>query len=255
MRVASYNILDGGTGRADPIAEVLLAQRADVVALVEADDPAVVARVARRLGLDYVIAEGRHHAAALLSRWPIVESANVAALRRDRPEAERGPRCLLRATVETPGGPIGVGVVHCSAHSSDAAETAREAEVAVLLDAFADDRAAGRPHLLLGDFNSNAPVAAVDPQKLKPRSRREFDENGGFLPRRAIGRLLDAGYVDCLHAVAPDDAATAASFTTLHPGQRVDYVFARGLAPADAWVERDRLARYASDHYPVGAAF
>lgn len=255
MRVASYNILDGGTGRADPIAEVLLAQRADVVALVEADDPAVVARVARRLGLDYVIAEGRRHAVALLSRWPVVESVNVAAIRRDRRESERGPRCLLRATVETPSGPVVVGVVHCSAHSSDAAEAAREAEVAVLLECFADDRAARRPHLLLGDFNSNSPVAAVEPEKLKPRSRREFDVNGGRLPRRVVREIVDAGYADCLHAVAPDRAPTAATFTTLHPGQRVDYVFAHGLTPTDAWVERDRLARYASDHYPIGAAF
>jgi len=34
MRVVSYNILTGGEGRADPLAEVLLAQRADVIALV-----------------------------------------------------------------------------------------------------------------------------------------------------------------------------------------------------------------------------
>ena len=38
MRIVSYNILDGGVGRADPIAEVLLAQRPDVVGLVEADE-------------------------------------------------------------------------------------------------------------------------------------------------------------------------------------------------------------------------
>ena len=205
--------------------------------------------------MDYLIAGGRHHAAALLTAWPIAESVNVAALRRDRPEPERGPRCLLRATVETPAGPVNFGVVHCSAQSSDAAETAREAEVAVLLDCFADDRASRRPHLLVGDFNSNSPVTDIDPATLKPRSRREYDDNGGRLPRRVIEKVLDAGYADCLHAVAPDAARTAASFTTLHPGQRVDYVFAHGLAPTAAWVERDRLARYASDHYPVGAAF
>ena len=31
MRVVSYNILDGGEGRADPLAEVLIARRPDVV--------------------------------------------------------------------------------------------------------------------------------------------------------------------------------------------------------------------------------
>ena len=36
MRICSYNILDGGEGRADPLAEVILAQRPDIVAIVEA---------------------------------------------------------------------------------------------------------------------------------------------------------------------------------------------------------------------------
>jgi endonuclease/exonuclease/phosphatase family metal-dependent hydrolase len=47
-----------------------------------------------------------------------------------------------------------------------------------------------------------------------------------------------------------------ATFTTQHPGQRVDYIFTHGVDRrhiADAWIERDRLATYASDHYPVGA--
>ena len=34
MRIVSYNILDGGEGRADPLAEVIEAQRPEVVALV-----------------------------------------------------------------------------------------------------------------------------------------------------------------------------------------------------------------------------
>ena len=46
MRLVSYNILDGGEGRADPLAEVLLAQRADVVVLLEADQISVVERIA-----------------------------------------------------------------------------------------------------------------------------------------------------------------------------------------------------------------
>ena len=34
MRLVSYNILDGGEGRADPLAEVIEAQRPDVIGLV-----------------------------------------------------------------------------------------------------------------------------------------------------------------------------------------------------------------------------
>jgi endonuclease/exonuclease/phosphatase family metal-dependent hydrolase len=83
-----------------------------------------------------------------------------------------------------------------------------------------------------------------------------MDEQGGDVPRRVIARVLEAGYIDTLAAHAPGPAATAASFSTLHPGQRVDYIFSFGLdGLAGAWIEQDRLARYASDHFPVGAEF
>src|SRR5918992_885674 len=71
MRIVSYNILDGGEGRADPLAEVIEAQRPDVVALVEAEDLTVVARIARRLKMDFVHAPGNSHASVLMSCYPI----------------------------------------------------------------------------------------------------------------------------------------------------------------------------------------
>ena len=69
MRMVSYNILDSGEGRADPLAEIIEAQRADVVCLVEASDLSVVERIANRLKMDYVQAPGRKkQASALLTR-------------------------------------------------------------------------------------------------------------------------------------------------------------------------------------------
>ncbi len=106
MRIVTYNILDGGEGRADPLAEVIEAQRPDVVALVEAEVPAVVERIARRLSMDFVSAAvGNKHASALLSRWPIKETINHAAI---TPGLSRS---FLEATVQDPSGqewPIGV---------------------------------------------------------------------------------------------------------------------------------------------------
>ena len=32
-----------------------------------------------------------------------------------------------------------------------------------------------------------------------------------------------------------------------------DYIFAYAAAVRSAWIEYDRLAKYASDHYPIGA--
>src|SRR5580765_8400226 len=121
MRIVSYNILDGGEGRADPIAEVIEAQRADVVALVEATDLGVVERIANRLGMDYVHAPGKTQASALLTRWTIRESINHALL---RPEISKS---FLEATVIDPaGGEWVFGVVHLHAHATEDDEAERE---------------------------------------------------------------------------------------------------------------------------------
>ena len=251
MRLISYNILDGGAGRAEALGDVIEAQRPDLVALVEADDPAVVERLARRLEMDALHAAGNTHASALLSRWPIRESINHAPLRPDELE-----KSLLEATVAEPrsGRQWVVGVVHLHAHGTEEAERRRERELDVVLGAFAGHRAAGRPHLLCGDFNANAPHQRIDPLKCKPRTQREWADNGG-LPRRVVRRLLDAGYRDSLFEVDPDAGAALGTFNTQSPGQRVDYIFTFGLDRPKlrrAWVVYDAPAKEASDHYPVG---
>ncbi|MGH7214532.1 MAG: endonuclease/exonuclease/phosphatase family protein [Tepidisphaeraceae bacterium] len=250
MRLVSYNILDGGEGRADPLAEAVEAQRADVVALVEADFMPTLERIAGRLGMDYVHAAGNEHAVALLSRWPIIQSVNHAAM---RPGLSK---CLLEAKLREHGGrEWTVGVVHLHARATEADETRREREIDIVLDTFATHRANGVPHLLVGDFNANHPRQVIDPERCKPSTREAWHANGGKIPRRAIQRLLDAGYIDTLEAHAGDRAFETGTFTTQHPGQRVDYVFAHGIDPGRitwAWVEQDRLAKYASDHFPVG---
>ena len=252
MRVVSYNILKAGIGRADPIAEVLLAQRPDVVGLVEADDPEVLDRIAWRLGFDCIAAEGIDgRTAALLTRGRILDSVNHT-LRL----GEDGPRGFLEGTVELGGLLMPVAVIHTTAKATEKRERRREREISHVLDTLAQQRKLGVPHLLIGDFNANSPIQQIDRERLKPSSRKAFDANGGDLPRRVVQRLLDAGYADTLAVARPDEATTAGTFTTLHPGQRVDYIFAYGLPPsqiAEAWIETDRLATYASDHYPVGA--
>ena len=250
MRIVSYNILDGGEGRADPVAEVIEAQRPDVVALVEAEDLTVVERIAKRLKMDFVHAPGNNHASALLCRWTIRESINHAPLRKELENS------LLQAIVATPDfGDVGFGVAHLHAHGREDDETTRERELAVLLEVFRADREAKRPHVICGDFNANAPSQQIDPARTKERTRGDWEANGGMLPRRVVQRMLDAGYLDSLHAADRDTAETTGTFSTQFPGQRVDYIFTHGLARARlkrGWIEQDRLATYASDHYPVG---
>lgn len=80
VRLVSYNIMRGGEGRADPLAEVLLAQRADIIGIHEAENADVLQRLARRLNMEFVAAASLSGRLALFSRYPIVASMNVALL-------------------------------------------------------------------------------------------------------------------------------------------------------------------------------
>ncbi len=250
MRIVSYNILDGGEGRADPVAEVILAGRPDIVGIVEADNDAVLERLSLRLEMDYIVARGGRHAVALFSRWPILQSVDHGALKKGFTGS------LLEALVCDPHGvhwPI--GVVHLTAKATEERETKREAEIAVVLDTFAPHRDVRRPHVIMGDFNANAPSQVIDPSLCNPATRDAWKLNGKQVPRRVIQRILDAGYMDSLHAAHASKADVAYTFTTQYPGQRLDYCFTYGVEKhqhVDAWVEKDRLAQYASDHFPVG---
>lgn len=251
MRIVSYNILDGGVGRLDELATVLARQRADVIGLVEADDEPFVSKLARRLGMDFVLAPGHKKGSAVLSRFDLVESVNHALI------VPGISRSFVEAVLAVPGeGHVPVGVAHLHSRAYEADEAAREAEVDTILAVFAGHRAAGTRHLLCGDFNANTPTHRIDLDKSKPKTRAAWEANGGQIPRRAIAKLLSAGYVDTLKAARGDEADDTPTFTTDHPGQRVDFVFAWGVPPVrvrDAWVDRGELTVKASDHYPACA--
>src|SRR2546423_522697 len=218
MRIISYNILDGGEGRADPLAEVIEAQRADVVALVEATDLSVIERIANRLGFDFVQAPGKTQSSELLTRYTIRESINHALL---RPGLSKS---LLEATVvDERGQEWGVGVVHLHHYATEKDEAEREKERAVVLDVFEPFRKAGRPHILCGDFNADSPVQQIDPQKCKASTRKAWEENGGYVPRRVIATLLASGYTDNLHALRSQYAMTPGTLSTPVPGLRAHY--------------------------------
>src|ERR1700716_3075619 len=73
MRVMTWNIWDGGAPRVPLITEVIAAANPDVLLLNEADDEAVVAGLASRLGYHHLWARGsgdKH--IALLTRFPVV---------------------------------------------------------------------------------------------------------------------------------------------------------------------------------------
>ena len=250
MRLVSYNILNGGEGRADPLAEVILAQRPDVVVLIEADVPMVIDRISKRLGMQPYLGVGSKHTVAVFSRWPVLESIDHSAI---DGELSRG---MLEVVVRTPGDfELPIIALHLPAKATLADEAKRLRIWERVLKRLPSQRAEHRPHLLCGDFNANAPTQKIVPEKCKQATREAWIANGGKLPRELIAAVEVAGYVDTLHTFDGPSADVTGSFDTQTPGQRVDYIFAFGL-PNDsvrsAWIEQDRLAKYASDHFPIG---
>ncbi|HEU4722071.1 MAG TPA: endonuclease/exonuclease/phosphatase family protein, partial [Gemmatimonadaceae bacterium] len=74
VRLLTYNIRDGGIGRAEQIAEVIRGASPDVVALQEAREPKVVERIATLAGFPYS-GSRPDHSTGFLSRVPVLAHA------------------------------------------------------------------------------------------------------------------------------------------------------------------------------------
>ena len=155
IRILSYNILYGGTGRVNELAKMITSVQPDVVGLVEATDSQVVEELAQRLGMQHhMTAHGRHYRdwqAAVLSRLPIV---------RAEAHVRRGilTKPLLEVCVEEPsGGQLTLFVTHLTAAFNQlrAGDHIRRREIHEIQEIMASKRET--PHLLMGDFNALAP--------------------------------------------------------------------------------------------------
>jgi len=254
MRLMTYNILEGGVGRIDPLAEVIRLAGAEVVVLQETWDAANFHKLADRLGMDRFLADNPKNpkgATGLLTRLPLREAVNHAPL------DSRLTRSAFHALVEIePGRKIPIVGLHLHARETMEDERIRLSELPAIFDI-----AAGlpRPHMMAGDFNTSHPEQQIDLAKLRPKSRERIRGQGDQLPREVIGQVLARGYVDAHaihHAPVEGDGKKAfdTSFTTAHPAMRVDFIF---VTPELAGrvesceVFKPEMARFASDHYPV----
>jgi endonuclease/exonuclease/phosphatase family metal-dependent hydrolase len=252
MILMGYNILEGGTGRIDPLAEGIRQCAADVVVLPEASDEESFGRLADRLKMDGFRATNPRdpaQAVGLLTRFPLVDAMSVAPLDR------RLTRALVTATVRTPHGPFTVVGAHLHARPTPADEAVRLAELPAVLEIAARLEAAGAWYALVGDFNAHHPAQQIDPANARPSTPERGAGHGAEIPRALVRQILDAGLLDA-HQVLHSPADFGTSFTTSHPAWRVDYIF----LPARLQGALRRcvyphlpIARYASDHYPVVA--
>lgn len=239
LRLLSYNIRFGGTGRVAALAETIVAASPDIVVFQEATRPDVVSQLADATGMKTWGATPAH-SVGFMSR---VEIAHHAWHR---------PRASRRALLEL--APAGMDVrifgVHLSAVHSNWTERRRVAELRAMLASIAQHRSGF--HVLAGDFNTLAPGEKLDLRRLPFRLKLLVWLSGGRIRWRTIQIMLDAHYVDGFRAL--HESVEGYTFPTWDPHVRLDYVFlphteAKRLKTCE--VMDGSTARVASDHLPL----
>ena len=249
MRLLTYNIREGGVGRAEAIAEVIMAARPDVVALQEAREPAVVERIADIAGFPYRGSQ-RAHSTGFLSKVPV------------RGHKWRHPPRTRHALLEVS---LGDGyprlfVLHLRAWFSNWTERQRARELRGLLRGIQAqlerEQRAFAFHVLAGDFNALAPGEVFDSSPMPAWIRGMVWLSGRDIARSTIEHMRNDGYVDAWRTVHGNlQEEPGHTFPVWNPHVRLDYVF----APAEyasrftaCEVRRTpEMARTASDHFPL----
>ena len=239
LRLLSYNIRHGGSGREAALAVVIRAAAPDVVVFQEATKPHVIEQLARETGLPHW---GAKAGASLgfMTRQPV---AHVAW---------HQPRVSRHAFLEIvpAGGAWRIFGVHLSAVHAAWTEQRRFYELRALMVAIQQHQSG--PHALVGDFNTLAPGELLDVRKLPARLRALVWLSGGRIRWRTIQTVLDAGYKDAFRHLQPD--MVGYTFPTWDPHARLDYLFVPG--PCIDRVTRCQVfsantVREASDHFPL----
>ena len=249
MRLLSYNIREGGVGRAEQIAEVISAASPDVVALQEARHPAVVERIATLAGFPYWGSRPLH-STGFLSRVPVIE------------HGWRHPPRTRHALLEVSlgDGLPRVFVLHLRAWFSKWNEQRRARELRGLLDGIQEqlvrEQHAFAFHVLCGDFNALAPGERFDPSPMPAWIRGMVWLSGRDIARSTIEMMGADGYADAWRTVHPDsEREPGYTFPVWNPHVRLDYVFtpaAYATRVKSCEVRRTPdVARTASDHYPL----
>ena len=249
MRLLTYNIREGGVGRAEAIAEVIRAASPDVVALQEARDPDVVEQIAKLAGFEF-FGSRRSHSTGFLSNVPVINYGW-----RHPP---RTRHALLEVALAE--GCPRLFVLHLRAWFSNWTERQRARELRGLLDGIQEqlkrEQRAFAFHVLAGDFNALAPGEAFDSSPMPAWIRGMIWLSGRDIARSTIEMMKSDGYIDAWRALYPDHVSDAGyTFPVWNPHVRLDYVFAPSeYASRFTACEVRRTpdtVRTASDHFPL----
>lgn len=249
MRLLTYNIREGGVGRAEQIAEVIKAANPDVVALQEARDPLIVERIARLAGFRFSGARVAHSTGFL---------SNVPVLNYAWRHPPRTRHALLEVALAD-GFPR-LFVLHLRAWFSKWSERQRARELRGLLDGIQQqlirEERAFAFHILAGDFNALAPGERLDPSPMPRWIRGMIWLSGRDIARSTIEMMKADGYVDAWRALYADHVNDPGyTFPVWSPHVRLDYVFtpaefASRFTHCEVRYEPE-IVRTASDHLPL----
>jgi exodeoxyribonuclease-3 len=240
LKLLSYNIRFGGTGRESRLAEVIRAVSPDLVVFQEATDPRVIEKLSIDTDLRYWAAQ-RAHSIAYISRikigyheWHYPAGAKHSFLE-----------------IVPEGSEARIFGLHLSARFSKWDERQRGREIRNLLKGI--ERHQHGFHVLVGDFNTLAPGEILDVKRMPAWIRGLVWISGRDIQRETIQVMLDAGYADGFRLLHPD--IKGYTFPTWDPHLRLDYVFvpssfATGLKACEV-VDHPAGVSTASDHLPL----
>jgi endonuclease/exonuclease/phosphatase family metal-dependent hydrolase len=241
LRLLSYNVRYGGTGRESQLAAAVRVADPDLVVLQEATQPRVVERMAAETGLKVWAAEPGH-SLAYLSRFPVA-----------RHEWHR-PRGSRRHFIEIEPEGLGVRVygVHLSAVHSFFTERRRMRELRSLL-AWVETRHFDF-RVFVGDFNTLPPGDVLHWRQLPMRLRPMVWLSGGSVRYQTIQIMLAAGYLDGYRHLHPPEER-GYTFPTWNPHVRLDFVFLprrfEDRLTACRVLTDEPVLKEASDHFPL----
>ena len=238
LRLMSYNIRFGGTGRESALGKTIRALDPDVVLLQEATHPAVVETIARDAGMPEW-GSRRGQSVGYLSRRPVKE-ASWHPIRGSR-------RTFLELVLAEPD--VRLIGVHLTALHTNWMERRRVRELRALLAGLAGRE---KEAIVAGDFNTLAPGEELDLSQLPRRLRVLTWLTGRKIRWETVQIMLDAGFLDGFRLLHPDDAGH--TFPTWRPHVRLDFVFVPGpfanrLLRCEV-AKADGIAK-ASDHFPL----
>jgi exodeoxyribonuclease-3 len=241
LKLLSYNIRFGGSGREQALAEAIRSINPDLVVFQEATHPAVIERLAQATELPFWAAR-KDHSIGYLSKHEIAyhEWHYPAGAKHSFME-------IVPAATE-----MRVFGLHLSARFSKWDERRRAREVRSLLEGIKRHQAGF--HLLVGDFNTLAPGEVLELDRMPAWIRATIWVSGRKLQRETIQLMLDAGYGDAFRMLHPDERGY--TFPTWDPHVRLDYAFvprdfSRRLTGCHVITEPASVVKAASDHCPL----